>query len=210
MSTDSHVIATREAYERYAEHYAHHRSDRSMMRPLIERFVSLLPGGAQVLDVGCGPGVDTGSLALRGVKTVGLDIAAAMLDMASPHTGGRVVQADQRCLPFPDAAFDGVWANACLLHLSKREVGAALSELTRVVRPGGLVFTSMQIGNSEALEPPVTGASGVQAPRYFARYETDEWLSLLRDAGLDPMPAVESQDELTASKFWLAVYARRP
>ena len=51
MSTDSHVIATREAYERYAEHYAHHRSDRSIMRPLIERFVSLLPGGAQVLTL---------------------------------------------------------------------------------------------------------------------------------------------------------------
>src|SRR3954469_19956443 len=117
MPDDTHVIATRDAYERYAEPYAHHRSDRSAIRPHIERFVSLLPGGASVLDVGCGPGVDTGSLALRGVKTVGLDIAGAMLAMASPHTGGRVVQADQRFLPFSDATFDGVWADACLLHL---------------------------------------------------------------------------------------------
>src|SRR5437764_14664075 len=100
MSDDSHVVATADAYERYAEAYAHYRSDRSEIRPLIERFVALLPGGARVLDVGCGPGVDTGSLALRGVRTVGLDIAAAMLKMAAPHTDGRVVQADQRCLPF--------------------------------------------------------------------------------------------------------------
>src|SRR5690349_5575091 len=99
MPSDAHIVATAAAYERYAEHYAHHRSDRSAIRPLIERFVSLLPGGARVLDVGCGPGVDTGSLALRGVYTVGLDIAAAMLEMAAPHTGGRVVQADQRRLP---------------------------------------------------------------------------------------------------------------
>src|SRR5215216_5228255 len=132
MSDDSYVIATRDAYEQYAEAYAHHRSDRSAIRPHFERFVSLLPGGALVLDVGCGPGVDTGSLTLRGVRTVGLDIAAAMLEMASPHIGGRVVQADQRSLPFADASFDGVWANACLLHVSKREVGRALAELTRV------------------------------------------------------------------------------
>src|SRR6476646_3341961 len=98
MSDDAHIVATADAYERYAEHYAHHRSDRSAIRPLIERFVSLLPGGAQVLAVLCGPGVDTGSLALRGVYTVGLDIAAAMLEMAAPHPGGRVVQANQRCL----------------------------------------------------------------------------------------------------------------
>jgi ubiquinone/menaquinone biosynthesis C-methylase UbiE len=210
MSANAHVVATAAAYERFAEHYAHHRSDRSAIRPLIERFVSLLPGGARVLDVGCGPGVDTGSLALRGVRTVGLDIAAAMLEMAAPHTGGSVVQADQRCLPFADATFDGVWANACLLHLSKREVGAALAEARRVVRRGGLVLTTMQIGAADAMEAPGQAGSGVRAPRYFARYEVDEWLSLLRDAGLEPMPAVESQDELTASKVWLSVFARCP
>src|SRR3954468_9803053 len=157
MADDAHVIATRDAYERYAEAYAHHRSDRSAIRPHIERFVSMLPGGAFVLDVGCGPGVDTGSLALRGLKTVGLDIAAAMLAMAAPHTGGRVVQADQRFLPFANASFDGVWANACLLHLSKREVGGALAEMTRVVRPGAIILTSMQVGAGEALEAPVQG-----------------------------------------------------
>src|SRR5256885_4013519 len=116
-----------------------------------------------------------------------------MLEMAAPHTGGRVVQADQRCLPFADASFDGVWANACLLHLSKREVGGALADVARVVRPGGLVFTSMQMGAGESLELPSLASRGVQAPRYFARYEPDEWLSLLRDAGLQAMPAVEPQ-----------------
>ena len=209
-SSNAHIVATRDAYERYAEHYAHHRSDRSAIRPLIEHFVAMLPGGAHVLDVGCGPGVDTGSLALRGVHTVGLDIAAAMLEMAAPHTGGRVVQADQRCLPFADATFDGVWANACLLHLSKREVPGALAEMTRVLRPGGIVSTSMQLGAGEELEAPREASRGVLAPRYFARYRADEWLSLLRDAGLEPMPGREVQDDITASKLWLSVFARCP
>jgi SAM-dependent methyltransferase len=210
MSEDGHIVATRAAYEQYAEAYAHHRSDRSSIRPYIERFVSLLPGGASVLDVGCGPGVDTGSLALRGVRTVGLDIAAAMLEMAAPHTGGRVVQGDQRFLPFADGTFDGVWANACLLHLSKRDVGGALVELRRVVRPSGIVYTAMQIGEGELLEMPSAASRGVQAPRYFARYAVDEWSALLREAGLEPMPAIESQDGLTSSKYWLNMFARRP
>jgi ubiquinone/menaquinone biosynthesis C-methylase UbiE len=209
MQSDAHVVATREAYERYAEAYAHHRSDRSPIRPYIERFVAILPGGARVLDVGCGPGVDTGSLALRGVQTVALDIAAAMLELATPHTGGRVVQADQRYLPFDVAAFDGVWANASLLHLSKRDVPGALSELTRVVKPGGVVYTSVQSGSGESLEEPTETSRGVLMPRYFARYEADEWLSLLRDAGLEPMTAHESLDNLSAAKFWLNAFAKR-
>ena len=209
MSTsDAHVVATRDAYERYAEAYAHHRSDRSSIRPYIERFVAMLPGGARVLDVGCGPGVDTGSLALRGVHTVALDIAAAMLELAAPHTADRVVLADQRHLPFADAAFDGVWANACLLHITKREVPGALAELTRVVKPGGVVYTAMQLGGGEAMEPPSNTA--IAAPRYFARYEADEWLSLLRAAGLEHMPAHESFDNLSDAKFWLNVFAKRP
>ena len=208
-TSDAHIVATRDAYERYAEHYAHHRSDRSAIRPVVEQFVAMLPGGAHVLDVGCGPGVDTGSLALRGVRTVGLDIAAAMLEMAAPHTGGRVVQADQRCLPFADATFDGVWANACLLHLAKREVPGALIEMTRILRPGGVVLTSMQLGAGESMEAPSAASRGVQAPRYFARYEAGEWQSLLRDAGLEPMPVREAQDDITASKLWLSVFARR-
>ena len=70
-SGNAHIIATREAYERYAEAYAHHRSDRSSIRPYVEQFVALLPGGAALLDVGCGSEVDTGSLAL--LKTAGFE-----------------------------------------------------------------------------------------------------------------------------------------
>ena len=146
MRDDSHIVATREAYERYAEAYAHHRSDRSAMRPHIERFVSLLPSGARVLDVGCGPGVDTGSLALRGVKTVGLDIAAAMLAMAAPHTGGWVVQADERFLPFADATFDGMWANACAQHVTKAEMRGVAGELGRVMTREGILALIVPLG----------------------------------------------------------------
>jgi SAM-dependent methyltransferase len=206
---DDHVIATRKAYERYAEAYAHHRSDRSAIRPFIERFVALLPGGASVLDVGCGPGVDTGSLALRGMRTVGLDIAASMLELAAPHTDGRVVQADQRCLPFAAGSFDGVWANACLLHLSKREAGRALAEIARVLTLGGVAYTAVQRGSGESLELPSDASRGVQAPRFFARFEVDEWASLLKAAGFELLDAVDSDDHQRLERHWLNVFARK-
>ena len=91
---DEDVLATRAAYEAWAEHYAHHRSNRSSIRPFIDHFSSLVAGGRLVLDAGCGPGVDTGSLALRGMTAVAFDIAASMLEMAAPHSGGRAVQGD--------------------------------------------------------------------------------------------------------------------
>ena len=66
----------------------------------------------------------------------------------------------------------------------------------------------MQLGTGEAIEPPSN--TRVAAPLYFARYERAEWLALLCEAGLEPMPAHESLDNLADAKFWLNVFARCP
>jgi SAM-dependent methyltransferase len=194
MSSDAHVVATRDAYERYAEAYAHHRSDRSSVRPHIEQFAALLPGGAKVLDVGCGPGVDTGSLALRGLQTVALDIAAAMLQMAAPHTDGRVVQADQRALPFPDASFDGVWARCSLHHVTKAELRVVAAEIARVLRPTGLVSLTMALGLHDGFG---RCDDGVDAERWYSSFEPDELRSILRRAAIDVIDAVFDEGTLT-------------
>src|SRR5687768_16027681 len=204
--SDAHVIATRAAYERYAEAYAHHRSDRSAIRPHVERFVSLLPGGASVLDVGCGPGVDTGSLALRGVNTVGLDIAAAMLELAAPHTGGHVVQADQRCLPFADGTFHGVWANASFQHVSKADMRDVATELGRVMRTGGVLSLIVPLGQVDGL---AMRKDGVEACRWYSFFEPDELRAILRRCEIDVIDAAFSPRSEDAPEGSVALVARR-
>ena len=104
-----------------------------------------LTPGANVLDVGCGPGTITADLAARvpGGQVTGIDAAADVLAEARAEAGRRG-QANVRFetgdvyrLAFGDGTFDVVHAHQVLQHLS--DPVAALAEMRRVCRPGGLV-----------------------------------------------------------------------
>ncbi len=104
-----------------------------------------LPPGARVLDVGCGPGTITADLAARVPqgRVTGIDAAADVLAIARDEAGRRGLAnvrfqaGDAYRLAFGDGTFDVVHAHQVLQHLS--DPVAALTEMRRVCRPGGLV-----------------------------------------------------------------------
>jgi SAM-dependent methyltransferase len=92
--------------------------------------------GMRLLDVATGPGYGAALGAERGASVVGVDIAGAMVALASglhPHLDFRVANAEE--LPFPDSSFEAVVGNFVLLHLARPEKAAA--EFFRVLSPGG-------------------------------------------------------------------------
>ena len=105
---------------------------------------ALVPG-TRLLDVGCGPGSVTIDLAARlePGEVVGVDTSAAVVEIAqkaAADAGADNVTfqvADAYELPFPDDAFDVVHAHQVLQHLT--DPIAALREMRRVTRPGGVV-----------------------------------------------------------------------
>lgn len=114
-----------------------------------DEYVKLLgvAPGERVLDVGCGSGAVTRTLAWRvapGGHAVGVDASPALLEVArelAQEAGlGDAIEfkpADCRMLPFPDASFDVVVAATTLSHVP--DPGRALAEMVRVTRPGGRV-----------------------------------------------------------------------
>jgi 2-polyprenyl-3-methyl-5-hydroxy-6-metoxy-1,4-benzoquinol methylase len=100
--------------------------------------------GLDVLDVGCGPGTITVDLAARVApgRVVGLDVSPDPLDEARALAGrsGVAVEfavGDVYALEAADGSFDVVHAHQVLQHLT--DPVAALREMVRVCRPGGLV-----------------------------------------------------------------------
>ncbi|MFD7705965.1 class I SAM-dependent methyltransferase [Streptomyces sp. NPDC059786] len=104
---------------------------------------------ASVLDCACGIGTQAIALALRGHRVTGTDISSSAVARAVREAAARdvtlpVAVADMRRLPFPDGHFDAVVsADNALPHLlTAQDVRAALAEMRRVLRPGGLLMVS--------------------------------------------------------------------
>ncbi|WP_337459746.1 class I SAM-dependent methyltransferase [Salinibacterium sp. PAMC 21357] len=97
--------------------------------------------GLSLLDIGCGPGTITAEFAERLApgRVVGLDAAAAVLEKASAFTADNLsfIVGDAYALPFDDNSFDLVHSHQTLQHLG--DPVAALVEMKRVAKPGGLI-----------------------------------------------------------------------
>ncbi len=95
-----------------------------------------------MLDVGCGEGWFASELASAGVNVVGIDVAEEPLRRARARDPGldlRVVDDDEPW-PLDDASIDVVWAGETIEHVV--DTAAWLSEIRRVLRPGGRLLLS--------------------------------------------------------------------
>ena len=157
-------------------------------------YLDLHPGH-RVLDAACGVGELTrllGQLVAPDGEAVGLDFSARMVEEASRRAEGsdlpvRFEQGDIMALDYPDNSFDRARAEQVLQHIDRPE--AALAELTRVTRPGGVVAV---------MEPDwdtlVIDADNLAMSRAFTVYNTTVVVpngsigrrlpAMFRDAGL--------------------------
>jgi ubiquinone/menaquinone biosynthesis C-methylase UbiE len=98
----NHLDQTRQTYRRIAAAYAQAQQNREPMNAQLDQFAALLPPGAVVLDVGCGPGMDTAVLrTTHHLQAIGLDYSHEMMLAGREGLGhqGPFVQADMRRLP---------------------------------------------------------------------------------------------------------------
>jgi len=116
--------------------------DRSDLDPYAE--VAAEFGARTVLDIGCGTGTFACLLASRGVQVIGVDPAAASLEVARAKPGaGRVrwIQAEAADLPPLQVDLATMTGNVAQVFVTDREWGAALRSAYASLRPGGrLVF----------------------------------------------------------------------
>jgi len=150
--------------------------------------------GKRTLDVGCGGGILTESLALAGADTVGIDMGLTPLDVASLHAVESELEIDYRQQTVESlaaeapASFDVVACMEMLEHVP--DPGSVVRACASLLRPGGVLFMSTLNRNPKSFALAIVGAEYVlgMLPRGthdYAKFirpsELDAWA---RQAGL--------------------------
>lgn len=141
----------------------------------LRAFMAGLPAGGRVLDLGCGPGASARWMAQAGLKVEAWDASAGMVKLAQAQPGvvARLASFDDLAGE-PDGRFDAVWANFSLLHAPRKALPRHLSQIARVLRPGGAFHIAVKEGTGERRD---------RLGRLYAFYTEEELRALLEVAG---------------------------
>ena len=153
---------------------------RTRARGLFDGWISRLPQGSSVLDVGCGMGHIVQYLADAGFAVTGLDIVDLRLADVS------LVVGDASSLPFQSDSFDYLCLCTVLHHVPASRHHAILREAGRVARRGVILGEDVYQSRSELLRTKLFDRMFNMefGAHPHANRSTDGWQKLLSDTGL--------------------------
>lgn len=195
---DRPLEVTCRSYQVVADRYAERSRRVSAEIPFLHKVVDLLPGG-RLLEVGSGPGWDADYLQDRGLTVQRSDITPAFVDMmrADGHDALLLdVRADDLGGPW-----DGVLANAVLLHLNRTEFAAVVERATEAVRPGGIFAFTLKEGDGEAWTE-----AKLDQPRWFVYWREPKVRAVLEAAG---WTVLSLEHRPGRADDWLEIIAQR-
>lgn len=108
------------------------------------KFLSYLPSGAFILDFGCGSGRDTKYFLKRNYNVTAIDGSEEICKEASKYTGIKVKQMLFEELNDQNI-YDGIWACASILHLSKNDLFLVFHKMNKALKEFILQIPQLQI-----------------------------------------------------------------
>lgn len=171
--------------------------------------------GRRVLDVGCGGGILSDSMARKGAEVTGIDLAAKALRVArlhaleaqTPRIQYREISAEALAQEMP-ASFGTVTCMEMLEHVPDPQ--SVVTACARLVKPGGWVFFSTINRNTKAFAQAIVAAEYLlkMLPRGTHEYakfiRPSELAAACRHAGLDVLQTRGMQYNPLTSRYWLS------
>ncbi|MBY0539344.1 class I SAM-dependent methyltransferase [Patescibacteria group bacterium] len=176
----------------------------------LEKFLSYITvAEPKIVDIGCGgSGRDIKQFLERGAKVEGLDYSHAAIESVKkrfPEVS--FYEADMTATGLPDASYDGLWACASLLNITKADAPKAIAEFARLLTGDGALFVSVKKGEGERMVSDKAGE------RFFSFWEEQELRNLI-EAGGFKVQATDTREVLKAQTdgkpfSWLCLYANK-
>ncbi|MHA7600103.1 bifunctional 2-polyprenyl-6-hydroxyphenol methylase/3-demethylubiquinol 3-O-methyltransferase UbiG [Alicycliphilus denitrificans] len=171
--------------------------------------------GQRVLDVGCGGGILSDSMARKGAEVTGIDLADKALRVArlhaleaqTPRVQYREISVEELAQESP-GSFDTVTCMEMLEHVPDPQ--SVVTACARLVKPGGWVFFSTINRNAKAFALAIVGAEYLlkmlpQGTHEYAKFiRPSELAGACRNAGLDVLQVRGMQYNPLTGRYWLS------
>lgn len=180
MSRDSETLRV---YDARAEEYAQLVEADATGR-WIKSFISKLPAGGAVLDLGCGPGASAEAMADAGFCVDAIDASDGMIALARARRGVNAIKGSFEDLD-AIAKYDGIWANFSLLHAPRHDFAAHLERIARALKPLGYFHIGLKLGEGEGRD---------EIGRFYTYFQEDELMMSLKTAGFEPCEISKGRD----------------
>ena len=199
---DESTKNTQASYDRLADEYVRRIYDELQHKPLdrqlLGEFAVRVKGAGCVCDLGCGPGHVARYLREHGAHVCGIDLSSELVERARRlNPGIEFQQGNMFALDAADATWAGIVAFYSIIHIRRTDHLLVLSEMGRVLRPGGLLLLAFHLGD-KVLHFDELWGQNVSVD--FHLFRTDNVAESLRSAGFkveeiverDPYPDVEA------------------
>ena len=193
ISQDTTLSWYRENAIQYAE-----ETRNSLVLDALWEFLSRMKEGGTILDYGSGSGRDSAYFINKGFSVDSLDGSAEMKAQAERLFGIKVKLASFLLLEEKDK-YDGIWAQASILHLEEHDRQTALTLIERALKRDGVFYSSFRKGEED----------GYENGRWYTNMTEGRFLSFL-PASLYVEKIWESQDVRPGvSRTWLSIICRK-
>ena len=170
------------------------------MRKCQEMFLKYVKPEGCILDAGCGSGRDSKVFRELGYRVAAFDASEEICKLASEYLGQEVV-----CRRFEDVTetdcYDGIWASASLLHVSKKELPEVMKRLHRALKQDGILYASFKYGDGERM----------RGERCFSDFTEEQAGALFAEAGFAVLECALTGDvrEGRTDEMWCNLVGRR-
>jgi len=196
----------REGYDTVGDAYRPASAASSTRAWFLGETLARIPVGADVLELGCGPGWDAIALAESRTYT-GVDVSTTMLALARERVpSGAFLEADLTSLELPEESFDAVVSLYVLGHIPAAEHRSTYRRVASWLRPGGVFCANFPLTPGDDVE-----ADWLGVPMFFGGIGREATDQALREAGfeLELAEVRENPDPEGGTEAFFWVIARR-
>lgn len=177
----------KETYNKIAEDWHKDHDSDTWWVEATDKFISFLNKGDLVLDAGCGAGTKTKYLLDKGLKVVGTDFSEKMIELAKKEVpGAEFFTLDIKQINELDYMFDGIFMQAVLLHIPKKEVEAILKNVINKLKAGGYLYIAVKEKTPGGVDEETKNESdyGYEYERFFSYFTFEDFENYFKSLGI--------------------------